>query len=437
VWDRPEAGVVTAGRHASEQREHQPHAATVATRTVAPPTARRRASVRFTSSTGIPQHSIGQELPKLPIFTGRRRGTHTSSWITGRKRCESRSGVSATFHIGLRPSNSRPPSRFRRDRARPCRPAGGQVAARVCPDVRPGVAVEDAFTVERPHVPSASDRWSRTPAALAPVHKASGMQLRGRCRTCRARRSLPQLAWLTDTAAIKAYGSTSRFRAARSGRRPLQLVMSQNAALSDVRKLAAKLSEQRAELREANRRMGSQTSTTQALEHAPTLRAAAPTVLQSLFDVIGWDMIALWWDAGDERTLECLAVVAAEGDARRLATATRRASNARVDGCGATSARSGSRTSARCGRRCPRCRAAPGSPRLQRPRTRGRRGAQCHQCRVASAAGRGGARSSTTWPQSSAVRARRAAGAPSCKPKKPPSRQAVRDPGQRAGSGRR
>jgi hypothetical protein len=60
-------------------------AATVATRTVAPPTARRRASVRFTSSTGIPPALCRSRTPpKLPIFTGRRRGTHTSSWITNR-----------------------------------------------------------------------------------------------------------------------------------------------------------------------------------------------------------------------------------------------------------------------------------------------------------------------------------------------------------------
>ncbi|MBK9409865.1 MAG: response regulator [Gemmatimonadetes bacterium] len=244
---------------------------------------------------------------------------------------ESRSGVSATFHIGL------PAEQFAS--AFPFHVAIGPDLAvlqvgkslrRVCPDVRPGVAVEDAFTVERPHVPlSFGSLVKNTGLLWLLVHKASGMQLRGQMSHVPGEEAVLFLGspWLTDTAAIKAYGlNISDFALHDPVVDLLQLVMSQNAALSDVRKLAAKLSEQRAELREANRRMGSQTSTTQALEHAPTLRAAAPTVLQSLFDAIGWDMIALWWDAGDERTLECLALVAAEEPTlAELATATRAA----------------------------------------------------------------------------------------------------------------
>ncbi|MFN8666953.1 MAG: ATP-binding protein [Gemmatimonadaceae bacterium] len=208
----------------------------------------------------------------------------------------------------------------------------GRSIGRVCPDVHPGVRLEDVFRVERPPVPVTFSALVKNSGLLwLLVHKRSGMQLRGQMAHVQhdEEESVIFLGspWLTDTNAIKAFGLTiSDFALHDPVVDLLQLVMSQNAALADVRKLAAKLSEQRAELREANRRMASQSSTTQALEHAPTLRAAAPTILQSLFDAIGWDLLALWWDTGDDRTLECVGLVCAEEPAlAELASATRAA----------------------------------------------------------------------------------------------------------------
>ena len=156
----------------------------------------------------------------------------------------------------------------------------GRSIGRVCPDVHPGVRLEDVFRVERPPVPVTFSALVKNSGLLwLLVHKRSGMQLRGQMAHVQhdEEESVIFLGspWLTDTNAIKAFGLTiSDFALHDPVVDLLQLVMSQNAALADVRKLAAKLSEQRAELREANRRMASQSSTTQALEHAP--RCAPP-----------------------------------------------------------------------------------------------------------------------------------------------------------------
>jgi signal transduction histidine kinase/CheY-like chemotaxis protein len=192
----------------------------------------------------------------------------------------------------------------------------GRSLARVCPDVAPGVALESVLHVERPHVPlSHASLAQNTRLLFLLVHKQTGMQLRGQLQMVDAEGTLVFLGspWLTDTAAIREYGlSIADFALHDPVVDLLQLVMSQNAALADVRKLASKLSTQRSELRETNRRMASQMATTHALEHALTLREAAPTILQSLIDSVGWDLISLWWDAGDDRSLECVHVVAAD-----------------------------------------------------------------------------------------------------------------------------
>jgi len=246
---------------------------------------------------------------------------------------QTRGAPHGTFHIGLPAEQFATafPFHFAVDAELTIVQVGRSIG-RVCPDVHVGARLDDVFRVERPPVPVTFSALVKNSGLLwLLVHKRSGMQLRGQMAHVHQddAETVAFLGspWLTDTNAIKAFGLTiSDFALHDPVVDLLQLVMSQNAALADVRKLAAKLSEQRAELREANRRMASQSTTTQALEHAPTLRAAAPTILQSLFDAIGWDLLALWWDTGDDRTLECVGLVCAEEPAlAELASATRAA----------------------------------------------------------------------------------------------------------------
>ncbi len=213
----------------------------------------------------------------------------------------------------------------------------GRSLARVCADIRAGVSLDDVLRVERPHVPlSHAALVQNTRLLWLLVHRASGMQLRGQLQVVDDDGTIAFLGspWLSDASAIREYGlSIADFALHDPVVDLLQLVMSQNAALSDVRKLAAKLSAQRAELRGTNERMAAQMAMTHALEYAPTLREAAPAILESLLDAVGWDLAALWWDAGDSRSLECVAVVSGDDPSLRdLTTVTASARFARSIG---------------------------------------------------------------------------------------------------------
>ncbi len=139
---------------------------------------------------------------------------------------------------------------------------GGRTLQRICPDATPGTALPTVFQVVRPEG-EVSFAWllaNRRELFLL-AHLASGLQLRGEFILLPGEPRLVFLGspWFTEAGEIAERGLRFEDFAIHD---PvvdlLQVSQAQKMALADAKKLLAKLSEQRAELRAANERLRQQ-----------------------------------------------------------------------------------------------------------------------------------------------------------------------------------
>jgi PAS domain S-box-containing protein len=140
----------------------------------------------------------------------------------------------------------------------------GSTLRRVCPDVRPGARLDTVFRSVRPEGSITFD-WllqNRSQFFLL-KHLAGDLELRGEFVVLPEQSALLFLAspWLTDASEISARGlGFEDFAIHDPVVDLLQLFQASKMALADARKLAAKLTAQRAELRVANERLRQQES---------------------------------------------------------------------------------------------------------------------------------------------------------------------------------
>ncbi|MEI7728441.1 MAG: PAS domain S-box protein [Verrucomicrobiota bacterium] len=138
----------------------------------------------------------------------------------------------------------------------------GRTLQRICPDAAPGIAVDRVFRLAQPE-----GQWSfewlveNHRQLFLLVHLASGLQLRGEFIALPGERRLLFLGspWFTDSAEISERGlDFEDFAIHDPAVDLLQVFQAQKMALADAKKLLAKLSAQRAELRTANERLQQQ-----------------------------------------------------------------------------------------------------------------------------------------------------------------------------------
>jgi PAS domain S-box-containing protein len=135
----------------------------------------------------------------------------------------------------------------------------GATLGRLCPDVRPDVRLDAVFRSVRPEGAITVD-WVRAHKErfFLIEHRGSGLQLRGQFIDLPTEKRLLFLGspWFTDAAEIAARGlGFDDFAIHDPVVDLLQVFQSSKMALADAKKLAAKLSVQREELRGANERL--------------------------------------------------------------------------------------------------------------------------------------------------------------------------------------
>ncbi|HVF91069.1 MAG TPA: two-component regulator propeller domain-containing protein [Blastocatellia bacterium] len=81
-----------------------------------------------------------------------------------------------------------------------------------------------------------------------------------------------------------------------------------DAALTESQELTLQLTEQRAELRKANRSLALEAAVTGIISESATLNDAAPKILQAVCELAEWDAGKLWELEPQTRTLRCLVV---------------------------------------------------------------------------------------------------------------------------------
>lgn len=145
----------------------------------------------------------------------------------------------------------------------------GSTLRRICPDLESGVRLSEVFRAIRPEG-SMSAEWVRRNKLrfFLLEHLQSKLQLRGEFVPLPDSDTLLFLGspWFTDAAEISSFGlGFEDFAIHDSVVDLLQVFQASKMALADAKKLAAKLTTQRAELRAANERLGQQEAETRKL----------------------------------------------------------------------------------------------------------------------------------------------------------------------------
>jgi PAS domain S-box-containing protein len=135
----------------------------------------------------------------------------------------------------------------------------GATLGRLCPDVRPDARIDEVFRPVRPHGSITID-WvlAHSDHFFLLEHRRSGLQLRGQFIALPEEKQLVFIGspWFTDASEIAARGLRfDDFAIHDPVVDLLQIFQSSKMALADAKKLAAKLSVQREELRGANERL--------------------------------------------------------------------------------------------------------------------------------------------------------------------------------------
>lgn len=138
----------------------------------------------------------------------------------------------------------------------------GSTLARICPDIRPGVAAGDVLRRAGQQEPITRDWVLENQARFFLLeHASSGLQLRGGFVPAAGHEALLFLGspWFTDSSQINSFGLGFDDFAIHDPIVDLLLVLqSSKAAVADSQKLAKKLTAQRAGLQEANRQLRDQ-----------------------------------------------------------------------------------------------------------------------------------------------------------------------------------
>ena len=145
----------------------------------------------------------------------------------------------------------------------------GATIRRICPDVQPGASLAQIFRSIRPEG-AITVEWllQNSLRFFLLEHLASKLQLRGEFILVHGEETLLFLGspWFTDTAEIAERGlSFDDFAIHDPGVDMLQVYQANKIALADAKKLATKLTAQRAELRAANERLRQQEAETRTL----------------------------------------------------------------------------------------------------------------------------------------------------------------------------
>jgi PAS domain S-box-containing protein len=143
----------------------------------------------------------------------------------------------------------------------------GASLARVCSDVREGAVFEEIFRVARPSAGDTRTLRERTGVLLVLEHPRTGLLLRGELVPVDDVLVFLGSPWITDVSALKTFGLTiGDFALHDSVADHLVLMQTQVTALGDVKRLAATLTRQRQELRDANARLAEKVSAIERVE---------------------------------------------------------------------------------------------------------------------------------------------------------------------------
>ena len=175
----------------------------------------------------------------------------------------------------------------------------GSTLRRICPDVQPGANLDQIFRVIRPEGRMTLE-WVREHSLrfFLLEHLTTKLQLRGEFVFLTGEETLLFLGspWFTDAAEIASFGlGFEDFAIHDSVVDLLQVFQASKLALADAKKLAAKLTTQRAELRAANDRLRQQEAETRKL----ALIAARTDNAVVLTDAAG---LTVWVNEGFTRT---------------------------------------------------------------------------------------------------------------------------------------
>jgi signal transduction histidine kinase/CheY-like chemotaxis protein/HPt (histidine-containing phosphotransfer) domain-containing protein len=191
----------------------------------------------------------------------------------------------------------------------------GHVLQRIYPEVQEGSSVAAAFRITSPNVSFDFDAISQQLRNLYILEgRRKPLSLRGQMLAIEDAGLLVFLAspYITDVAALATLGLALEDFAIHD---PvvdfLFLLQAQNTALSDAKKLNAKLTSQRAELRRINRELSAQHAVSQILADAAGLSEAAPKVLAVVAETLGWEASAAWFADDGGTALRCESVWAA------------------------------------------------------------------------------------------------------------------------------
>ncbi|MBF2025454.1 MAG: EAL domain-containing protein [Oscillatoriales cyanobacterium C42_A2020_001] len=172
-----------------------------------------------------------------------------------------------------------------------------------------GSQLEKHFQVVRPNIQIEFEqicKRSRSLFLLESLH--NGMKLKGQMIYVEQTEVIFFLCspWVTDIASLKSYGLTlSDFAIHDPVVDFLFLLQAQNTALSDAKKLTDELTEQRAELRTANRKLAALYAVTHILAESSTFSDAAIKLLEAICAALDWQVGVLWMVDPSAKELKC------------------------------------------------------------------------------------------------------------------------------------
>lgn len=131
----------------------------------------------------------------------------------------------------------------------------GAALARVAPEIRPGVVLQQVVSAVRPADAFARSGWDVAPTRLYTLRVgSSGMMLRGQMQRVGAARVFLGSPWLTDAAELERYGLTLADFAIHDPTLDLLSVLQlQKIAVDDLQRLASRLREQSASMEQVAR----------------------------------------------------------------------------------------------------------------------------------------------------------------------------------------